>query len=39
VVDRDQWSKLDLAGSGYGSVVGFCEKSDEPSGTIKKDIF
>jgi hypothetical protein len=28
--------KLDSAGSGWGPVVGFCEHSDEPSGSIKK---
>jgi hypothetical protein len=36
----DQWGELDLAGSGYGPVVGFCEHSSEPSGSIRKqDIF
>jgi hypothetical protein len=34
--DRDQWGKLDSAGSGYGPVVGVCEHGDEPSGSIKK---
>jgi hypothetical protein len=34
--DRDQWSELDSAGSGYGPVAGFCEHGNEPSGSIKK---
>jgi hypothetical protein len=27
---------MDSAGSGWGPVVGFCEHSNEPSGSIKK---
>jgi hypothetical protein len=32
----DWWGKLDSAGSGQGPVVGFCEHSNEHSGSIKK---
>jgi hypothetical protein len=36
----DQWGELDLAGSGYGPVAGFCEYGNEPSGSIRRlDIF
>jgi hypothetical protein len=31
--------ELDSAGSGYGPVVGFCEHSNETSGSVRKDIF
>jgi hypothetical protein len=34
--DRDRWSELDLAGSGYGPVSGFCEHGNEPLVSIKK---
>jgi hypothetical protein len=32
----DGWGELDLAGSGWGPVAGFCENGNEPSGSIKK---
>jgi hypothetical protein len=32
----DPWGELDLAGSGWGPVAGFCEQGNEPSGSIKK---
>jgi hypothetical protein len=38
--DSNRWGELDLAGSGYGPVAGFCEHGDEPSGSVRKpDIF
>jgi hypothetical protein len=30
------WDEIDLAGSGEGPLVGFCEHGNEPSGSIKK---
>jgi hypothetical protein len=32
----DQWGELDLAGSGEGPVVGFCEHRNEPLSSIRK---
>jgi len=32
---RDGWQGLDSSGSGLGQVVGSCECSYEPSGSIK----
>jgi hypothetical protein len=32
----DRWGELDLAGSGWGPMAGFCEQSNEPLGPIKK---
>jgi hypothetical protein len=33
---RNQWGKLNSAGSRQDPAVSFCEHSDEPSGSIKK---
>jgi hypothetical protein len=33
---RDRWGEMDSASSGYGPVAGFCEDSNESSGSIKK---
>jgi hypothetical protein len=33
--DRMAWYGLDSSGSGYAPVVGSCEQSIEPSGSIK----
>jgi hypothetical protein len=36
---RDRWGELDSPGSGKGPVAGFCENGNEPSGSIKKQVF
>jgi hypothetical protein len=28
--ETDQWGEMDLTGSGWGLVAGFCEQSNEP---------
>jgi hypothetical protein len=33
---KDQWGKLDLAGSRQGPVAGFCEHGDEALVSIQK---
>jgi hypothetical protein len=34
--NEDEWGKLDSAAAGLDPVVGFCDHSNEPLGSIKK---
>jgi hypothetical protein len=36
---RETGFELDSAGSGYGPVVGFCEHGDQPSSSIRWNVF